>query len=187
MMSIRYSSVAPALLAAAAAAFAAPFGCGGGGSNGSDADADSDSDSDTDSDGDTDTDSDMDTDTDGDTGSDTEPPPCPMNSGWPCSCDNPGGLCTDGSDCLELSGVTTAGLGLCAQSCDCGTDWEEPCTTTPFAADSLCFITTGPWVECWCAMINCVTADDCPGDQACNPVVVTYGSMAGETVNVCGE
>jgi hypothetical protein len=152
-----------------------------------DADTDTDVDSDTDSDTDSDSDTGSDTGTDSDTGSDTGPPDCPMGSGWPCSCDNPGGSCVDGSDCLSLDGVTSPGMGFCAPSCDCGTEWETPCAPTPYGAEPLCFVTTGPWYQCWCALINCVTADDCPVGQACNPVTVTYGSMAGEIVNVCGE
>ena len=95
---------------------------------------DTDIDTDIDADADGDADSDADGDADGDADSDSDgPPPCPIGSGYPCSCDTSSYVCDEGSPCAFQEENTE--LGVCVAECD-GSD--ASCPATPYSGVGLC-------------------------------------------------
>jgi len=130
----------------------------------SDADTDADTDADSDTDSDSDADGDSDSDSDSDSDADTGPPTCPLNSGWPCTCDLMGmGNCDDGSDCIGIQGLSEGDIGYCAEQCDGeGAD----CPPEIWDADGECVLSDGG-SNFWCVLL-CSTPADCPPDQGCH-------------------
>lgn len=99
---------------------------------------------------------------------------CPWNSGWPCTCDVPFGLCSDGNVCMPVS--MTDGHGVCAAPVEGGGGcpavdyegvpapvWDPNGTVDPNAA-------------VYCGLV-CEGAMDCPSGQECL-LILDY--------NVCG-
>ncbi|HUT78716.1 MAG TPA: hypothetical protein VM285_13560 [Polyangia bacterium] len=129
----------------------------GAGDSDGDIDGDTDGDSDTDGDGDSDGDADGDGDSDGDSDG---PPPCPMDSGWPCPCGIGTLTCDDGSLCAELS---DDGMGrFCAAPCS-GEGGE--CPPTDYEAEGQCLVSDGQG-GFYC-ILACEDEDECPPDQLC--------------------
>jgi hypothetical protein len=135
------------------AALAAAFGCGK-------SDLYRNQPYDTGSDADADTDSDTDSDSDADTGTGDPQPNCPVNSGWPCSCDYIS-ECDDGSICAGIVYLEDYGTS-CFASCD---NPEGPCPDTPYAAEEMCVI-DGDSMGYYCALL-CDSSSECPPDQVC--------------------
>ena len=127
----------------------------------SDADGDADTDADADTDGDSDSDGDADSDTDTDTDTDTDADgDCPLNSGWPCSCDESSdGVCDDGSDCLGLQDFDGY---YCAAQCD---GQGSTCPWTQYSAQAECALSDGG-SNYWCVLI-CTDSGQCPPSQEC--------------------
>ena len=108
-----------------------------------------------------DTDTDSDTDTDGDTDPDTDPN-CPLNSGWPCTCDVKGDLCDDGTDCVGVQDLGNEELGICSPTCK-GQDDTSTCSSD-YDAQAFCLLSDGK--AHWC-LLYCSGDGDCPADQSC--------------------
>ena len=140
----------------------------------SDVDADADADTDSDIDGDSDvdeTDTGSDTETASEDETDTEPEVdtgpavCPANSGWPCSCDEPGTACGDGSLCATVFGMGDGTVGYCAKPCPA---IEVACPATYWNSDGLCLLTGDTPGEHYCALV-CDDDADCPPELGCSP------------------
>jgi hypothetical protein len=93
------------------------------------------------------------------------PDECPHNSGYPCTCDNPGGDCADESRCIWVEGAGDGSLGFCSAVCY---EPYTPCVKTGFAAASECVL-EGGGASFRCALV-CEHDEDCPPDQGCADV-----------------
>jgi hypothetical protein len=107
----------------------------------------------------------------GDAGIGTGADDCPMNSGWPCTCDGSSATCEDGSDCLEILGLDNG--PYCAASCP---GQGGTCPATEYAAEVTCAITDQAGSSFWCILV-CTSSDQCPTDQTC--------AAMGQSVSVC--
>ena len=133
-----------------------------GAEDGSPPDAGDTDDSGTDGGGDLDTDSD--TDTDGDTDTETDNPNCPLNSGYPCTCNRPDSeLCDDGNICMILDYYwLDIEVGVCAG------EYTGYCPDpSPYTAGPL--VHTYETLSVMLCALNCTedSTTDCPEDQVC--------------------
>jgi hypothetical protein len=145
---------------------------------GSSADIDTDTDTDTGSESDSDTDSCSDTDTDSDTSSDsatctdsetdsetltdtdTEVSDCPLNSGYPCTCEPAEGVCESDDVCLSIPDwPDTTGRSFCSKLC-----WIDETCETEFAAEGRCWLSVAGTPSC---VLVCDWNYECPSDQSC--------------------
>jgi hypothetical protein len=183
-------------LLAALALLIAGSGChrsssGGSGSTDTDTDGGTDTDIDVDTDTDTDADTDTDTDTDTGTGTDTDtgtgecdtdvtpidhdPEDCPINSGWPCSCDVPEdevwfGECDDDSHCVLRRPCDIQEhwlFGVCMPFCMADDDTSCPMASFPGEPD--CHLVD---MSIWGCLLQCADETDCPSDQSCVPFFI---------------
>jgi len=119
--------------------------------------------------GDADTDADGDSDSDGDTDTaENEQLPCPMGSGWPCACTNPGGDCDDGNPCHVIADLGNENVGICFKYCDPGDpDPDLTCPESGFPATADCVgVLMVAATEHTCALV-CEDLYDCPVFQGC--------------------
>jgi hypothetical protein len=109
-----------------------------------------------------------DSDSDSDSDEDEEQLPCPMNSGWPCACNNPGGSCEDDSPCLAFGEIGNEYIGVCFRLCDPDDpDTDNDCTATAFPASEQClgvYLLAG--IEHVCGLV-CEDLYDCPVFEGC--------------------
>jgi hypothetical protein len=123
------------------------------------------SDGDVDADADADADADVDGDADSDTGIATD---CPMNSGWPCTCNQAD--CENDDICVGVQGMGDGTAGFCTHQC---TD-DGDCTEF-FDGQGSCEL-TGDEVTFYCGLF-CTDGDDCPSDQECQFAPIVDGSI----------
>ncbi|HUT79167.1 MAG TPA: hypothetical protein VM285_15825 [Polyangia bacterium] len=124
--------------------------------------ASSDVDGDTDTDSDSDSDSDADGDGDSDSNSNTNPE-CPLNSGWPCTCDGFQTTCNDGSVCTNVDLIEYGTWGpICVAGCsgEGGT-----CPVTSYPAEGTCGLQDGD--QNYYCILECSNSNECPPDQEC--------------------
>ncbi len=136
-----------------------------------------DTDTDTDTDADTDSDTDSDSDSDTDTETDTGPGECPINTGYPCTCEASVKTCDDGTPCIVPAGYKD--YGVCALECN------------GMAQNALCQANSGGWGSSAACMFaaggvigqgmgeNCAilclwkgVSGACPPDQECLPTIM---------------
>jgi len=89
-------------------------------------------------------------------------PGCPINSGWPCACDEDSAVgCDDGADCIGFGGFESCGY-YCAARCSVH---DGDCPATEYDADHLCALSDGLGTY-WCVLV-CVEDEQCPPEQEC--------------------
>lgn len=97
---------------------------------------------------------------------------CPINGGWPCSCDAVGSTCRDGTTCVNLAesfpesapSASEGTLGYCAPSC---TDLADGrCPETDWGLGALCWTQTFT-DEIFLCILYCEDDGDCPPGQEC--------------------
>jgi hypothetical protein len=108
---------------------------------------------------------------------------CRMNDGWPCSCDDPGGTCRDGSPCVNLAidfpqsapSAEEGPLGYCAFPCP--NPEIDLCPETGFGLNASCFTQTVT-DEIFLCILYCEDDRNCPPKQICT--AGNYCHPAGE-------
>lgn len=108
--------------------------------------------------------------TDTGTGTEDTDAECPVNSGWPCSCNaEAGGICDDGSFCTEIAGIGQSGY-ICSDFCN-GADDVESCQAGDFGLQGVCVLyEEGEDTPSGCALVceyEGVTGEPCPPGQDC--------------------
>ncbi len=115
-----------------------------------------------------------------DTDSDTSPIlPCPVNSGYPCACDQTSTICEDGSTCAVVS--DTSVYGFCTVPCE-GPDDSHSCVETlGYGVFGYCGATMDQAPEPNYCIIVCAFGEDsgpCPEQLTCT-------SQDGANADIC--
>jgi len=105
-------------------------------------------------------------------GCDHVEPPCAMDQGWPCSCSNPGGLCKDGTECINIASqypssapsAEPGDTGYCAARCD--DPAVDVCPEADWGINTVCWTETVT-DEIYLCILVCHGDGDCPGGQEC--------------------
>jgi len=97
---------------------------------------------------------------------------CETNQGWPCTCDQLGAQCKDGTTCVNIAvshpssapSAQTGDRGYCAPSC------EDPqidlCPETDWGLNTVCWTETFT-DDIYLCVLYCESDGDCPGGQEC--------------------
>jgi hypothetical protein len=94
-------------------------------------------------------------------------PPCPLNSGWPCTCDIYGS-CNDGSLCTHISTLNDTGLGVCTPECDNDIPSDPACSDTIYNGNQSCTLGDTGTGTGYCGIFDCnLEEKSCPYDQSC--------------------